>query len=163
MKAATLNELKRELQTLTPARVIELCMHLAKYKKENKEMLTYLLFEAQDEPAYIKDVKDQIDEQFEGMNKSNLYLAKKTSRKILRTTNKYIKYSGSKQTEAELLIYFCKKLKNSGIPMHTSIALSNLYQRQIQKINKALATLHEDLQYDYLEELKPLIDILQIG
>ena len=83
MKAATLNELKRELQTLTPARVIELCMHLAKYKKENKEMLTYLLFEAQDEPAYIKDVKDQIDEQFEGMNKSNLYLTKKCCEKFL--------------------------------------------------------------------------------
>jgi membrane-anchored protein YejM (alkaline phosphatase superfamily) len=157
IKAASLSELKKELQTLPPAKVLELCMHLAKYKKENKEFLSYLLFEAYNEQAYIKDVKDQIDELFDGMNKSSLYLAKKTIRKILRATNKYAKYSGSKQTEAELLLFFCKTLKKSGVPIHTSTALSNLYQGQIQKINKALATLHEDLQHDYAEELKTLL------
>jgi membrane-anchored protein YejM (alkaline phosphatase superfamily) len=154
MKASTLNELKKELQTLPPAQVLELCLHLAKYKKENKELLSYLLFEAHDEQAYIKDVKEMIEGQFEGMNKSNLYLAKKTIRKVLRTTNKYIKYSSSKQIEVELLIYFCKTLKNTGVPLQTNTALGNLYQRQVLKINKALATLHEDLQHDYLEELR---------
>jgi hypothetical protein len=157
MKAATLNELKTELHTIPPARVLELCLHLAKYKKENKELLTYLLFESDDEQGYIKSVKDEIDEQILNLNRSSLFLAKKTLRKILRTTNKYIRYSGSKRTEADLLIYFCKKLKNSGVPIHKSVVLSNLYQRQIQKINKALETLHEDLQYDYQEELKLLI------
>ncbi len=154
MKASTLNELKKELQTLPPVQVLELCVHLAKYKKENKELLSYLLFEAHDEQAYIKDVKEMIEGQFEGMNKSNLYLAKKTIRKVLRTTNKYIKYSSSKQIEVELLIYFCKTLKNTGVPLQTNTALGNLYQRQVLKINKAMATLHEDLQHDYLEELR---------
>ena len=154
MKAASLKELKEELHTLHPTKVLELCIHLAKYKKENKELLTYLLFEAHDEQSYIKEVKEQIDEGFSGINKSNLYLAKKGLRKILRTTNKYIKYSGSKQTEVELLIYFCKKTKKTGIPLPINTALGNIYIRQIQKIKKALSTLHEDLQYDYNEEMK---------
>jgi len=154
MKAATLKEIKTELSTLHPVKVLNLCMHLAKYKKENKELLTYLLFEAYDEQSYIKEVKDQIDEQFEGVNKSSLYLAKKTLRKILRATNRFIKYSGSKQTEVELLICFCKKIRKSGMPLRANTALGNLYQRQIKRINKALATLHEDLQYDYSEEMK---------
>lgn len=156
MKAATLKELKTELHTLHPAKVLELCMHLAKYKKENKELLTYLLFEAQDELLYIKEIKEQIDEQFESLNKSSIFLAKKTIRKVLRTTNKFIKYSGSKQTEVELLIYFCKKVRKTVIPLRANTVLGNLYMRQIQKIKKALATLHEDLQYDYAADMNLL-------
>ncbi len=157
MKAASLAELKKELFSTPPERVLELCLQLAKYKKENKELLSYLLFEADDEANYIKNVKDEVDEQFQKLNKSSLFLAKKTFRKILRTTNKHIKYSGSKRTEVELLIYYCKKLKTSGVSIHRSVAPANIYLRQIQKINKALATLHEDLQFDYKEELKPLL------
>jgi len=157
MKAASLKELKTELQTLSPAKVLDLCFHLAKYKKDNKELLTYLLFEAHNEDFYIKEVKVQIDEQFENINISSLFLAKKTIRKVLRTTNKFIRYSGSKQTEVELLIYFCNKIKKSKLPLHDNTALGNLYQRQILKINKALATLHEDLQYDYSGKIKQLL------
>ena len=156
MKVATVKELKAELETLFPAEVLELCMRLVKYKKENKELLTYLLFEAGDEQLYIKEIQELISEQFENINKSNLYLSKKMLRKILRTTNKYIKYSGSKQTEVELLIFFCKKARQSGIPLRANTALGNLYERQVLKIEKALATLHEDLQYDYSGELKSL-------
>ena len=156
MKAASLNELKIELKTIPPAQLLDICLHLAKYKKENKELLSYLLFEASDELSYVKSVKDLMDEQFDDINKSNIYFAKKTIRKILRVTSKYIKYSGLRQTEVELLLYFCKKLNQSGIPIHTSTALSNLYQRQIQKIEKALSVMHEDLQYDYQKELDRL-------
>lgn len=157
MKAASLKEIKLELNTLLPHQVAELCMRLAKYKKENKELLTYLLFESSDEQLYIKEIKAQVDELFDDVNRSNLYLAKKTLRKILRTVNKYIKYSSSKQTELELLIYFCIKLRKAGVPLHANTALGNIYARQVQKIKKTLATLHEDLQYDYLEEIKPLL------
>lgn len=157
MKTASLKELKSELNTLQPNLVVDLCIKLVKYKKENKELLTYLLFDSYDEQLYIKEVKNQVDELFGDVNKSNLYLAKKTLRKILRTVNKYIKYSGSKQTELDLLIYFCTKLRKAGVPLHANTALGNIYVRQIQKIKKTLATLHEDLQYDYLEEIKPLL------
>ncbi len=154
MKAASLKEIKTELDTLHPKQVRELCMRMAKYRKENKELLTYLLFEAQDEESYIVAVKAEIDELFKDVNKSHTYFAKKTIRKILRIANRHIRYSGSKQTEVELLIHFCKQLKASGIPLRVNSVTGNIYQRQIHKINKSLATLHEDLQYDYSEEMR---------
>lgn len=156
MKAATIHEIKQELNTTPPAALLDLCLRLAKYKKENKELLTFLLFEAHDEAAYIESVKRDIDEQFAGINHSNLYFAKKSLRKILRTTTKYIRYTGSKQAEVELLLYFCQTLINAAIPIHKSTALVNLYQFQLKKIAKVIETLHEDLQYDYLKELKKL-------
>jgi hypothetical protein len=154
---ASLKIIKTELGLLHHSKLVELCMHLAKYKKENKELLTYLLFQSDDEHAYIQSVKALVDEQFNDLNKSNLYLAKKTIRKVLRTSNKFIKYSGNKQTEVELLIYFCKKLKDSGLSLNKNKALFNLYQRQILRIYKALETLHEDLQYDYAVEMKAIV------
>jgi hypothetical protein len=133
-----------------------LCLRLARFKKENKELLTYLLFESHDEQAYIKNVKQEIDGQFANINDSSLYLAKKSIRKILRIANKYIRYSGSKTVEIELLIHFSDTLNESKIPYQKSTALTNLYNAQIKKISAAIKSLHEDLQYDYLKELKQL-------
>jgi hypothetical protein len=157
MKAASLSELRNELKTRPPKVVVEYCVRIAKYKKENKELLTYLLYEADDENAYIKNIKEEIDGQFEKMNKTTLYFAKKTIRKALRTTNKYIRYSGSRQTEAELLIHYCTRLKHCGISVKSSKVLRNLYDRQIVRTHKAISTLHEDLQFDYGNEMKALL------
>jgi hypothetical protein len=156
MKSATLNELKKELQELSPKQMQDLCIRLAKYKKDNKELLTFLLFEAHDEPAYIQNIKEEIDELFTEVNKRNVYLAKKTLRKIVRTANKYIRYSGSKTVQIEVLIYFCQGMKKTGISIRSSSVLENLYEQQLKKIRKALSTLHEDLQYDYKQELEDL-------
>lgn len=156
MKAASLNDIKKELSYLELKRVQELCMRLAKYKKENKELLTYLLFESGDESAYVIGVKNEIDDQFTTLPKSNVYLIKKSLRKILRLTNKQIKYSEVKQTEVELRIYFCLKMKKSGIRLLPSQVLSNMYSQQLKKIESALAKLPEDLQYDYHQEFDEL-------
>lgn len=156
MKTASVSELKQEIANIPHAELAELCLRLIKYKKENKELLTYLLFESHDLQTYIQNVKADIDEQFTTVNKHNVYFAKKSLRKILRTTAKYIKYTASKQAEAELLIYFCTVLKQSGIALHKSAALTNLYQQQLKKINKTVETMHEDLQYDYLKEIEKL-------
>jgi len=115
-----------------------------------------VFFEEEDEKAYIQEVKSEIDELFMEVNKSNSYLAKKTVRKILRVAGKQIKFSGLKQTEVEVLIHFCLKLKKTGIPLPINSSLGNLYLRQFQKIHKILATLHEDLQADFADELKLL-------
>ena len=156
MRTATIHELKQELTNIPPLQLTELCLRLAKFKKENKELLTYLLFEAHDEQGYIDSVKKEMDEQFTTINRSNIYFAKKTIRKILRGANKYIRYTSSKQAEIELLIYFCTVLNKSGIKFRKSMALSNLYDNQVKKIRTAVKTLHEDLQYDYIKELKQL-------
>lgn len=156
MKSASVNEIKQELTALKQPAVAELCLRLAKFKKENKELLTYLLFEAHDEETYIKGIKNEINELFDTINLSHLYFAKKTLRKIIRIINKYCRYSGNKQTEIELRIYFCQKLKISGIPFHRNTVTNNIFDSQLKKINTILATLHEDLQYDYLKEIKTL-------
>lgn len=156
MKASTVSTLKKELNTLPAGDVLELCMKLVKYKKENKELLSYLLFDANNEPEFVRNIKNEIDIQFAEINRSQLYFAKKSIRKILKTTNKYIRYSGNKQTEVELLIHFCTKLKQSGIPYKSSNSLQNILINQLRKIHTAIGSLHEDLQHDYLVEIKEL-------
>jgi hypothetical protein len=157
MKPASVNEIKKELQTRTPAQLLEFCLRLAKYKLDNKELLNYLLFEADDEEQYIRSIKDEVRVQFAEINVSHLYYAKKSIRKILRTINKYSKYSASKETTIELLIYFCTMMKESGISFRRNAALSNLYEAQLKKIVKTMETLHEDLQYDYQKQLNDLM------
>ena len=157
MKAASISDIKQELNNIEPVQLLELCLRLAKYKKDNKELLNYLLFEAHDEQAYIRNVKTEIEEAFKDINQSNLYFAKKSLRKILRTMAKYIRYTASKQAEVELLLHFCETLQHSGIPVKNSAVINKLYQFQLKKIAKLIATLHEDLQYDYLKELDKLM------
>lgn len=136
--------------------LVELCVRLAKFKKENKELITYLLFEAFDENAYIENIKTEMQDQFEEINTTSLYFVKKSLRKILRVTNKYIRYMGSAEAEVRLLLFFCTTLKASGIPFETNPVINNMYQNQLKKISKSIATMHEDLQYDYVKELKLL-------
>lgn len=153
MKAASINELKKELQEIPPAQLVELCLRLAKFKKENKELLTYLIFESHDLQAYINAVKEEMDAFFADRPRENIYFVKKHLRKILRNTNKHIKYAGSKQAEIELLLYFCVKVKKADIRIGESIALTKIYVQQVKKIEKAIALQHEDLQHDYKRQL----------
>ncbi len=156
MKTASIHEIKQELLTLSPKEVLELCLRLTKYKKENKELLTYLLFEAHDVNGYIETVKREVEEQFEDVPKYNLYQAKKGLRKILRALAKYSKHTGSKQAEVEMLLHFCTMLNKSGIAISRSVALTNLYKQQIKKLNSLIDLLHEDLRYDYARQLEDL-------
>ncbi len=153
MKTATVRELKQELKTRSNGELIELCLSLSKFKKENKELLTYLLYEASDEESYIKSVKLEMEEQFTEINTSSYYFIKKSSRKILRNTKKYIRYSKNKETEVSLLIHFCRELLKVSPSITTNITLMNLHDRQMAMIRKTISGLHEDLQYDYESEL----------
>ena len=141
---------------LSQEELVRLCIKLARYKKENKELLNYLLFETGDEERYINSIKEEVEKEFKAINKSSLYLAKKTIRRILRLVKKYSKYSGHKETELELLIFFCQQLKETKLPIKDSKVLTNLYQRQIQTAKKALSTLHEDLQFDFKDHITSL-------
>jgi hypothetical protein len=156
MDTASLSELKKELQTIPQKVLIEHLLRVAKYKKENKELLSYLLFESHDEQGFISSVQQLMDTAFDEINDSNSYLAKKSVRKILRTVTKYIKFSGKKETEIELLIHFCRRLKEYDLVQYRNIVLLNIYDRQLSKIGKSILTLHEDLQYDYQQMLAEL-------
>jgi hypothetical protein len=156
MRSSSIHELKQELVTLKTGELTALCLRLARFKKENKELLTYLLFEAEDEQHYIKNIKEEIAALFAEINLSHIYFAKKTLRKILRVINKHSRYSGKKQTDMELRIFFCRQLKDSGIPFRQNAVLNNIFDGQLKKIETALTTLHEDLQHDYSKEIVAL-------
>lgn len=156
METASISEIKKELKTLSPQQLQEITIRLAKYKKENKELLSYLLFDAFNQQVFIENVKQEIDEQFSNLNKSSYYLAKKTLRKVLRTTRKYIRFSGSKQTEIELRIYFCQKLKETRLHRRSNQVIINMYNREVDRIKKVVSMLHEDLQFDYEDEISEL-------
>jgi len=156
MKAATVSELKKELRLRSNKELIDICLSLSKFKKENKELMTYLLYEASNESAYIQSVKNEVEYQFGEINTSNYYFIKKGVRKILRNVKKYIRYSKKKETEAELLIHFCQQMNEFSPSLLTNMPMFNLYHRQVAMIEKAVATLHEDLQYDYALELEQL-------
>ena len=156
MKAVTVKEISQELLNLSPKELRDLCLRLARFKKENKELLTYLLFEATDEALYIESVKKEIDLQFEKVNKKSYYFIKKGLRRILLNTRKFIRYSNNKKTEIDLLFYYCTKLKKFTPSVQRNAALRNLYLRQVATIREKLGSLHEDLQYDYGIELEAL-------
>jgi hypothetical protein len=153
MKAASIADIKKELKEKPVQELMDLCLQLARFKKDNKELLTYLLFESHNWSAYVQNIKELIDEGFEEMNTGNLFWVKKSLRKILRLTNKHIRYIGEKEAEVELLIYFVAKIKEAKIPIKKSVQLANLYQAQVKKAEAAIATLHEDLQHDYYTQL----------
>jgi hypothetical protein len=157
MKAATVSQLKKELQHRNPDELLQLCLRLARFKKENKELLTYLLFESDNEEGYIETIKAEVDEQFGLINTASYFYIKKSVRKILRSIKKYARYSGNKETEVALLLYFCEKLKAFTPSIKRNATLMNLYERQLAVATKKISALHEDLQYDYgilLEKLK---------
>ena len=156
MKAVTITILKKELKEHTHQDLIDICLKLAKFKKENKELLTYTLFDSRDEDEYIREIKEEVDVEFSKLNHNNLYYVKKGTRKILRLLKKYIRYSKKKETEAEILLYFCKKLQELKPAHKRSLQMVNIYERQLAMAKKAISTLHEDLQYDLILELEKL-------
>ncbi|WP_416866068.1 MAG: hypothetical protein ACMVP2_27985 [Imperialibacter sp.] len=156
MSAYSISHIKKELQVLDSEQLQQVILRLGKYKVENKELLSYLLFKAHDEAIFIEEVKEGIDESLSTLNDTNLYWAKKTIRKALRFANKNIRYSGIKETEVEIRIYFCERMKATGLPFQRSTALDNLYNGQLKKIEKVLSTLHEDLQFDYEQQIEEL-------
>ena len=153
MSVAKISEIKKELEKLEFKELLEVCLRLTKFKKENKELLSFLLFDADDISNYIQKVKSEVEEQFLQINKSHIYFIKKGVRKILRIVNKQIKFSLSKQVEAELLIHFCNCIVSNSIPIKNSTQLLNLYKNQLKKIEGALLSLHPDLQYDLRKQI----------
>jgi len=160
MKAVTVKEIKTELSHLSHDEIMQLCLRLSKFKKENKELLTYLLFESENEDTFITSVKLEIDEQFELINTKTYYFIKKSVRKILRSIKKYIRYSKITETEVILLLYFCEKLQNLKPSIKKNTVLLNIYKRELVNANKKISLLHEDLQYDYGLEAEKLASSL---
>ena len=154
MKAASSQEIKVHLKEMNKQELMAICLRLARFKKENKELLDYLLFQSHDLEGYITAVKAKIDEGFQQVNTSSVFLAKKTIRKILRICRKYIRYTGSEIAEAEILMHYLTHFKSMNLPWQKTKVLKNIYDAQLKRISTAIESMHEDLQYDYRKRLE---------
>lgn len=156
METANVHQIKHEIKHLEKVELIDLCLKLAKFKKENKELLSYLLFDADDEDAFIDKVKRDVTAEFRVINRSSTYLVKKSARRILKEVKKYIRYSKQTRTEIELLMHFCGELGEFRNELSQSVVLANMYRTQVKLVEKSLNKVHEDLQYDYYEVFEGL-------
>lgn len=157
MKAASVVQLRKEIEHLDNEKLKQLCLRLARFKLENKELLTYLLFEAEDELGYVQSIKSQLDILFLDINTQHYFYIKKSVRKILRRIRKYARYSNQPETEIELLLCFCSKMHEITPSIFKNKTLSKIYNRQLESALKKTAKLHDDLQFEYklqIEELK---------
>ncbi len=150
-----LQDIKKEIQHLSNPQVVELCLRLARYKKENKELLAYLLFEADNEAAFIEKIKAEVGFMFSQLP-SQSYMAAKALRKILRLISKYTKFIGSKQAEIELLLNFCYNYLQYTDKRTSYKPLRLILVRQLEKIRGLIQKLDEDLQFDYTQDYNQL-------
>lgn len=156
MKPEKLSDIKKELSGRTVQELTDLCLRIAKYKKENKELLNYLLFDSADPLAYAEQVKSFLEEDFKTLQK-HYYYSTKSLRKIIRLMNRYAKYTSSKQVEIELSLWFCTNFLLYADLRSSHKPLQALLIRQMEKISKLLPKLHEDLQFDYQSEFERLL------
>jgi hypothetical protein len=159
MSTATygLQDIKKELQHLSGLQIADLCLRLARHKKENKELLAYLLFEADNETAFIEKVKAEAGFMFSQLPIRS-YEAAKYLRKILRLIGKYVKFIASKEAEIELLINFCTNYIQYADRKTSYKPLRLILTRQVEKTRTAIGKLHEDLQFDFVNDFNLMLD-----
>lgn len=158
MKAASVKQIKEELLKRSPNELVNICLRLSKFKKENKELITYLLFDAADEQGYVKEVVQTLVGEFETVNIKSLYIAKKNLRRIVRMVNRFIKYSDDPETPVQILMALCIEMKKLPLNFSRSASLANIVSATRNRLLKHIELLHEDLQYEYKREFQKLID-----
>ena len=152
MKAASIAEIKKALVRLDHGDLLEACLRLARFKKENKELLTYLLFLSRDERGFADYLCREIDEQFSLTPNAH----KKTLRKVIRWMNKCLRFSGNKNSEVQVRIHFCRVLKSSDTPILKFKVMTNMYNGQLKKIRTVIEKFHDDLRQDIEREVQDL-------
>ena len=159
MKAEPIAVLKKALLRLEHGELLDVCQRLIRFKKENKELLTYLLFLSDDEQSFVDYLCDEIDESFRDHPNAH----KKTLRKIIRWMDKCVRISGVKETEVQVRIHFCQALNNSDTPYLRSRVMTNMFKGQIKKATKAIEKFHDDVKREYEYELEELARHVEIA
>jgi len=156
METASVSVIKKELQNLNKSDLLAYLIRVVKYKKENKELISYLLFECDNDKKFTSDLKEMIIENLIQLNMSHVYYVKKGLRKMIRIMNKYLKYASKSDIKVEVMIFCCQQMNEYKIPYKKSPQLQNMYDSLIKKINIEIDSMHEDLQYDYRKMLTDL-------
>jgi len=153
MKIPSLANIKKELVQRNEAELVDLVLQLSKLNRDNKAYVYFKLFEADDQELYLTMVKEDLEEAFQNANLKSYFTAKKSAQAIRRMMNKSLKLTKDKVTTIELIFFFCEKIIEFGYLKFNHPVINNLYASQVKKIEKLVAGLHEDLQFDYQETL----------
>lgn len=156
MKTSGLNNIKKELSSYNQQQLLDTLLRLIRFKTENKELVSYLLFDKDDLSTYIADLRTDIDDLLKDVHHMPTFMVKRVLRKALRTISRYSRYTQIKETEAELLLHLCRIMKTKGLNDTYSKVINTIYVKQLEKIRKMIPSLHKDLQFDYLAELQNL-------
>lgn len=162
MQPASIETIKSELKQLPPKEVLDLLLRLVRFKKENKELLTYLLFESSDEDGYVEQIKREIREELEKIDGLPAYQYKKQFRKIQRMINKPVKFMGSKNSAIELYMYMIRVIKEKKKTIFIRAFLDKTLRQYINKVEKLLPALEADLAGDIIKQLKLLKDNIKL-
>lgn len=157
MKAKSLRELREELIYAEKQDLVDFCLQLARFKLENKELLTYELFYKHNKDLYLSEIEAHIDKEFDGLNDASYFYLKKGVQKINRHVKKYIRIAKSPEIEVHLLLYFLKKFTTYEPDLLKDRILNNMYHREYKLVKNRIEKLHPDLQFDYekvLEEVE---------
>jgi len=157
MNIPSLAALKKELSYLEEKELINLLLDLSKFTRDNKAFLYFKLNEKDQPSLFVDTVKEELDELFQKANTTSFYLSKKSAQTIRRKLNKALKFNKNKEDQVELLLYFCEQLQKYGYLKYQHPILQSLFLRQVEKIQKSIAALHEDLQYDYSMRLDEIL------
>jgi hypothetical protein len=79
LKLASLADIKVELQALPRDELLALCLRLARFKQDNKELLSYLLFSAHNTDAFMASARRAISSGFAEVNTTSNFLRKKNA------------------------------------------------------------------------------------
>lgn len=160
MDSPKLAELKKELNFHEAHELKDLCLRIAKYKTENKELLHYLLFYQDKKDEYIALIKDLIKEEFDDLHPSIYYVSKQL-RKLIRILNKHIRYMADKPAEVEVALSFSSAFISHPIVKSNYKALDLLLFRQLKRVKKIIPKLQEDLAFDYQQQFDEVISDLK--
>ncbi|MDE0561870.1 hypothetical protein OU792_17870 [Algoriphagus sp. NF] len=156
MKFPSLSQLKKDLSLLNEQELIELIAELSKFSRDNKAYLFFKLHEKDNPGLFLEMAKEELELEFQKANTQHGYYAKKSAQAIRRKMNKLLKLNKKKEDQAELILFFCERLKEYGYLAHRHPVIQNLYEIQIRKAEKLISGLHEDLQYDFQEKMREL-------
>ena len=149
MKAASVAELKKALFRLEHGELLDACLRLVRFKKDNKELLTYLLFLSDNEKGFADYLCEEIDEQFRLTPNAH----KKTLRKVIRWMNKCLRFTSVKDTDVQVRLHFVRSLRASKTPFRKSKVMVNMYNGQLKKVTKVIEKFHEDIRREVQREI----------
>ncbi len=154
MQPASIDTIKQELKQRTPKQVLDILLHLARFKKENKELLTYLLFEATDNEAYVRQVKEEITDALHQIDGLPAYQYKKQFRKMQRKLGKPVKYMNNKSATIELYMHVIEQISADRKTSFIRAFLDKVAEQYIRKIEKILPAVPEDLAGDIARRIQ---------